>query len=120
MAGGRRLYSPPVITESQESRPDPFVRRPIELVLYVSAQSPYASAARRNCEVLLSHFDQTRLRFEVCDVSEDPERAEADSVCFTPMLLKRDPPPRTYVLGDLSNVAALVDLLHACGLELAR
>lgn len=107
-------------TESSAARPADRIPPPIELVLYVSAQSPYASAARRNCEVLLSHFDQTRLRFEVCDISEDPERAEADMVCFTPMLLKRDPPPRTYVLGDLSNVAALVDLLQACGLELAR
>jgi hypothetical protein len=36
------------------------------------------------------------------------------------MLLKRDPPPRTYVLGDLSNVTALIDLLQSCGMELAR
>ena len=103
-----------------ESQSEPLLRRPIELVLYVSAMSPYSSAARRNCELLLSHFDRTHVRFEVCDVAECPERAEADSVCFTPMLLKRDPPPRTYVLGDLSNVAALVDLMQACGLELAR
>jgi hypothetical protein len=109
-----------MVTVSQDSRPKDPVQRPIELVLYVSASSPYAAVARRNCEVLLSHFDRTRLRFEVCDVSENPERADADRVCFTPMLLKRDPPPRTYVLGDLSNVAAIVDLLHACGLELAH
>jgi hypothetical protein len=94
--------------------------RPFDLVLYVSAKSPYTSAAQRNCELLLSHFDRTHVRFEVCDISQHPERAEIDSVCFTPMLLKRDPPPRTYVLGDLSNVTALVDLLQSCGMELAR
>jgi hypothetical protein len=88
-----------------------------ELVLYVSARSPYSTTARRNCDRLLDHFDRSRLRFEVCDVSEEPERAEADSVCFTPMLLKRDPPPRTSVVGDLSNVPALVALLQSCGME---
>jgi hypothetical protein len=88
---------------------------PVDLVLYVSALSPHASAAQRNCELLLSHFDRTHLHFEVCDISKHPERAEAHSVCFTPMLLKRDPPPRTYVVGDLSNVTALVELLQSCG-----
>jgi hypothetical protein len=94
--------------------------RPFDLVLYVSGMSPYAPTAQRNCELLLSHFDPTHLRFEVCDVSEHPERAEADSVCFTPMLLKRDPPPRTYILGDLSDVAALVNFFQSCGMDLAR
>jgi hypothetical protein len=88
-----------------------------ELVLYISARSPYASTARRNCDLLLDHFDRSTLHFEVCDVSQQPERAEADSVCFTPMLLKRDPPPRTYVVGDLSNVPALVALFQSCGME---
>ena len=92
----------------------------IELVLYVSAVSRYSDAAKRNCELLLSRFDRRRVRFEVCDVSEHPDRAEADAVCYTPMLVKRNPPPRAYVLGDLSNVTALIDLLESCGLDLMR
>ena len=91
----------------------------IELVLYVSAASRYSDAAKRNCELLLSRFDRRRVRFEVCDVGEHPDRAEADAVCYTPMLVKRHP-PRAYVLGDLSNVTALIDLLESCGLDLMR
>jgi hypothetical protein len=90
----------------------------VDLVLYVSADSPYANAARRDCDLLLSRFDRRRIRFEVCDVSEHPDRAEADGVCFTPMLVKRQPLPRTYVIGTLLNVTALVELLESCGLEL--
>lgn len=48
------------------------------------------------------------MRFEVCDVSQHPERGDEDAVCYTPVLVKRRPLPRAHVLGDLSNPAALV------------
>ena len=92
----------------------------VHLILYVSAMSTYTVTAVNNCHALLDRFDRTRVRFEVCDISQEPERAEADAVCYTPMLLKRFPPPRTYVLGTLSNVDALVRLLESCGLEPSR
>ncbi len=92
----------------------------VELVLYVSASSRYALVAERNCKQVLGRLDQSRVRFEVCDVRSHPERAEEDSVCFTPMLVKRHPLPRTYLLGDLSNTEPLVGLLESCGLSLLR
>lgn len=76
--------------------------------------------ARRNCQALLARFDPRRVRVEVCDVSAHPERAEADAVLFTPMLVKRQPLPRTYVLGDLSNAAPIIDLLESCGVRPTR
>lgn len=93
---------------------------PVDLVLYVSASSHYAYAAQRNFLTLLDRFDRRMVKFEVCDVGEHPERAEADSVCYTPMLVKRSPPPRAYVLGDLSNAEPVVDLLKSCGVTLRR
>jgi len=92
----------------------------VELILYVSAASSYAAAARRNCETLLSRFDRGRVTFEICDVSQHPDRAERDGICFTPVLLKRLPLPRTLVIGDMSDSVALADLLISCGVELRR
>jgi two-component system response regulator GlrR len=92
----------------------------VDLVLYVSAGSRYASAAQRNCQTLLERFDRRRVKLEVCDIAEHPERAEEDAVCYTPMLVKRHPLPRTYVLGDLSNTEPLVGLLESCGVTLKR
>lgn len=93
---------------------------PVELVLYISASSRYASTAQRNCQTLLEQFDQRQVNFEICDVGQHPERAEEDAVCYTPMLVKRRPLPRAYVLGDLSNADPLVDLLKSCGVGLRR
>ena len=93
---------------------------PVELTLYVSAHSHYASVARRNCEALLKRFDKKQIRLEVCDISREPERAEEDAVCYTPMLVKREPLPRAYVIGDLSNPAAVLHVLASCGVEPVR
>ena len=53
-------------------------------------------------------------------MSRNPERAEEDAVYFTPMLVKRAPLPRTFVVGDLSNAAAVVELLESCGVSVRR
>jgi two-component system response regulator GlrR len=92
----------------------------IDLVLYVSGHSRHTPVAQRNCQNVLSRFDPRAIQFEVCDVSAHPDRAEEDAVLFTPMLVKRHPLPRTYVVGDMSNAEPVIDLLAACGVRPAR
>src|SRR5262245_7837077 len=92
----------------------------VDLALFVSSASQYANVAVRNCEQALARVDGRQVHFEVIDVSKHPDRAEADRVVYTPMLVKRAPLPRVYVLGDLSNTRALMDLLESCGLEPIR
>ncbi len=93
---------------------------PVDLILYISQRSRHTPVARRNCEALLARFDRRAVRFEVCDVSAHPERAEEDAVMFTPMLVKRQPPPRTFVVGDLSDAAPLIYMLESCGVRPTR
>jgi two-component system response regulator GlrR len=112
-----RLPAPRVRASRGTRRDEPNL---VDLILYVSASSRYAQAAQRNCKTLLDRFDPRQVKFEVCDVGAHPERAEQDSVCYTPMLVKRHPLPRTYVVGDLSNADPLVDLLKSCGVTLKR
>ena len=109
--------SRPRATASRAGRDAP---NPVDLVLYVSASSRYAQSAQRNCQTLLDRFERDKVKFEVCDIGKHPERAEEDAVCYTPMLVKRYPLPRTYVVGDLSNAEPLVDLLKSCGVSLRR
>jgi two-component system response regulator GlrR len=99
-------------------------RRPalpaVDLVLYISRNSRHTAVAQRNWEALLARFDRQRITVEVCDISTNPERAEEDAVLFTPMLVKRQPLPRTYVLGDLSNAEPIIDMLESCGVKPTR
>ena len=103
--------------------PAPTRRAPVpsvDLVLYVSQHSRHTPVAERNCAALLARFDTRRVRLEVCDVGSHPERAEEDAVMFTPMLVKRRPLPRCYVIGDLSNAAPVIDMLESCGVRPSR
>jgi hypothetical protein len=70
--------------------------------------------------VLLERFDRSRVSFEVCDVSQFPEKAEQDAICFTPTLVRRHPLPRLYVMGELSNIDALAELLATGVTDLPR
>ena len=113
------------IFESRPVRPSPGESRaveaaegvdPVELTLYVSSFSPPSMKARRNMEKLLKDLP-AHIHFDVCDLAEDPQRAEKDNVVFTPTLVKRRPEPRAWILGDLSDPAVVTDLLHMCGIE---
>jgi len=88
-----------------------------DLVLYVSAGSPASARARRSMEGTLRAFAGSPVRYSICDVGEEPTKAEDDQIVFTPTLVKRSPGPRAWVLGDLADAAVVIDLLKTCGLK---
>jgi CheY-like chemotaxis protein len=88
-----------------------------DLVLYVSAGSAASVKARRSMESTLRAFAGSAIRYVVCDVAEEPVKAEEDQIVFTPTLVKRSPGPRAWVLGDLADAAVVIDLLKICGLK---
>jgi len=89
----------------------------IELVLYVSPNSPASIQARRNLERLFEQFDISQIKYTVCDLVRDPLAADEDRVAFTPTLVKRYPAPRTWVLGNLRETEIIGDLLRVCGVD---
>ena len=88
----------------------------VELTLYISPTSPPSMKARRNLERMMSDHPAARIGFEVLDLAREPERAESDTVVFTPTLVKRRPEPRAWFLGDLSDRRVVADILHMCGI----
>lgn len=87
---------------------------PIELILYVSPQSPRSATAIANVKEVLSRFHSSRVSLTICDLSENPAAGKADAVAFTPTLVKRSPGPRTFIIGHLTNPALLLELLEGC------
>lgn len=87
-------------------------RPPVELVLYVSPGSPASARAQRNLQDLIARVDSSRVGLDVRDVSEEPERAEADRILFIPTLVVRRP-LLTWIVGDLSNAEEVLQVLQA-------
>jgi len=47
----------------------------------------------------------------------EPLAGEEDQLVFTPTLVKRSPPPRAWVVGDLSDHGVVVTLLDMAGIQ---
>jgi CheY-like chemotaxis protein len=87
---------------------------PVELILYVSAESPTSASAIANIKATLSRYKSLSVKLTICDVSKDPSGASTDGGAFPPTLVKHGPGPRTFILGHITNPELLLELLEAC------
>jgi CheY-like chemotaxis protein len=89
----------------------------VELVLYVNKVWVTSARARENLDQILNGFVRSQVRLQVFDVADEPLAGEEDQVVFTPTLVKRSPPPRAWVVGDLSDHSVVITLLDMAGIQ---
>jgi len=87
---------------------------PVELILYVSSESPRSFAAMRNIKKVLERFESSRVKLTICDLALNPRAGIEDAVAFTPTLVRRTPGPRTFILGHITNPELVLELLADC------
>lgn len=105
---------PPVTKNRGNNHHDENCPDPIELILYVSADSPRSANAISNIRRVLSRYRSDKVTLTICDLARNPMKGEADNIAFTPTLVKRSPGPRTYILGHITNPDILIELLEGC------
>jgi two-component system response regulator GlrR len=88
-----------------------------EFVLYISSASPSSLKALRNMQRLLQEYEPSHVLFRICDLVKDPTGCDEDHIAFTPTLVKRQPGPRTWIVGDLEDSSVVADLLSYAGVE---
>lgn len=91
---------------------------PVELILYVSAHSPRSAQAIQNIRRVIERFPSDRVTLTIHDLSADPAKGAADSIAYTPTLVRRSPGPRTFILGHITNPDIVAALLADCGDDL--
>jgi circadian clock protein KaiB len=80
--------------------------------LYVTGNAHNSLQAIANLSQLCkSHLDG-RHEIEIVDLSREPERALSDEVYLTPTLVKLAPAPQAQLVGSLSNMSILLDVLE--------
>ncbi len=84
-----------------------------DFVLYVAGDSVRGRSALENLQRVCDELLPGRHRIEVVDLRAHPERAARDEIVAHPTLIRRHPPPRRTLIGDLSNRTRLL-----AGLEL--
>ncbi|MDB4928959.1 MAG: Adenylate cyclase [Myxococcaceae bacterium] len=88
----------------------------LELVLYVTSSSQESLRAIRNLDRALKPYHRGRYSLAVVDVSQGGDDAwyqalEDDRVIVTPTLVKKGPGPKTWIVGTLSPIDAVAQLL---------
>jgi circadian clock protein KaiB len=71
--------------------------------LYVAGDGPNSSQAVANLGALCREHLPDRHEIEIIDVFREPQRALADGVVLTPMLVKVLPGPVRKIIGTLSQ-----------------
>jgi CheY-like chemotaxis protein len=90
---------------------------PVELILYIGAQSARSVSAVNTIKKVLERFSASRVNLTVCDLSESRYAGVEDPVAFTPALVRRSPGPRTFILGHITSPEPLLELLADCETE---
>jgi circadian clock protein KaiB len=79
--------------------------------LYVAGQSPRSLTALMNLHALCLTYLRPGYQIDVIDLLDDPGRAATDQVLAIPTLVRLLPRPRLRVVGDLTDVERVVQVL---------
>jgi circadian clock protein KaiB len=90
-----------------QTRPEPR----LVLRLYVAGRLANSARAVGNLKQICAEHVTGPYDLEVIDVLAEPQRALADEVLVTPMLVRVAPAPRVQVIGDLSDTAVVLAAL---------
>ena len=82
--------------------------------LYVAGDALNSAQALANLTALCREHLPDRHEIEVVNVFREPQRALADGIFMTPMLVKLAPAPTRRIVGTLSQTQTV---LQALGLE---
>jgi len=80
--------------------------------LYVAGDASNSMEAISNLKALCRDHLPERHEIEIVDVFREPKRAMAEGVLLTPMLLRVSPEPTRRIVGDLSQIKPLMQMLE--------
>lgn len=72
--------------------------------LFVAGETPNSAMARSNLLKFCREHLPDRHEIEIVDVLRDPQRALADGIFMTPMLIRLSPLPALRIIGTLSDL----------------
>ncbi len=103
--------------EKPARRPGPGIKagHPVKFRLYVAGDCPNSIEAEFNLRTFCHAHLPEQHEIEIVDTLRTPERALADGVLLTPMLVKLSPAPSLKIVGRLNSFAPLLVSLELSG-----
>lgn len=78
------------------------------LRLYVTGMTSRSTRAITTVRDVCERHLQGRYELEIIDVYQQPGRISTDQIVAIPTLVKHQPAPQRYVIGDMTNRARLL------------
>jgi circadian clock protein KaiB len=83
-----------------------------KFLLYVAGDASNSTEAISNLNALCREHLPERHEIEIVDVFREPKRAMAEGVLLTPMLVRVSPDPIRKIIGNLSQIKPLMQMLE--------
>ena len=80
--------------------------------LYVTGNTPRSKHATENLNRICREHLSAPYNIEVIDLLERPHIAEEEKIIATPMLIREFPPPKKKIIGDLSDIPQVLNVLE--------
>jgi hypothetical protein len=87
---------------------------PVELILYVRADSPRADAAIAAIRQVLGRLQSSKATLTVCPLPPAANGSFAASACEPPLRVRQNVTARTRILGHITHPELLLELLADC------
>jgi circadian clock protein KaiB len=84
---------------------------PFKFRLYVAGDGPNSALAKANLDAICREHLAEQHEIELVDVLREPQRALADLVMLTPLLVKLSPEPIRKITGTLSQRGPVLQAL---------
>jgi len=79
--------------------------------LFVTGLLPNSARAIVNIKEICEKYLKGRYELEIIDIYQQPDRALKEQIIAVPVLIKKFPLPEARLIGDLSNIEKVLDLL---------
>ncbi|KTD38319.1 KaiB-like protein 2 [Legionella moravica] len=71
--------------------------------LFIAGQTPHGVLTLANLKNFCDMYLPNQYNIEVIDLLQYPERAQEEEIIAIPTIVKLEPAPKRYIIGDFSN-----------------
>ena len=82
------------------------------LQLFVTGMLPNSARAIVNSKAICERYLKGRYELEIIDIYQQPSMAITRQIIAVPVLIKKFPLPEERMIGDMSNIEKVLQLLH--------
>ncbi|KTD46270.1 circadian clock KaiB family protein [Legionella quateirensis] len=96
----KKITKMPVTSTKKSSRTS---KKEWQFILYIAGETPHCMLTLANLKNFCNLYLPEQYKIDVIDLRLCPERAQSEEIIAIPTIIKLQPDPKRYIIGDFSN-----------------